>query len=91
MIGHWLAHVLGLDNPAGAWASFWSGIGSDLISGTPLAGVAITLLRHHNCHVRWCFRVGRFPVEIDGTVWTVCAKHHPTGPLAHDQQQGGAP
>lgn len=92
MIGHWLAHVFGLDDPAGGWNAFWSGIGSDLISGTPLVGVAATLLRRHNCHEPGCWRIGRFPVA--GTVWTVCAKHHPAGPPTHEQirdSAGGQP
>ncbi len=50
---------------------FWSGIGS----GSPILLGAWVYLRKHNCHVRWCFRVGRHPV--DGTTYVVCRKHHP--------------
>lgn len=90
MIGAWLAHVLGLDDSAGAWQSFWSGIGSDLISGTPLVSVAVTLLRRHNCHAPGCRRIGRFPIE--GSTWTVCAKHHPAGAPTHEdiREAGGS-
>jgi hypothetical protein len=53
--------------------------GYNFISG-PLAditllGGAYAILRHHNCHVKGCWRVGRHPV--DGTAYVVCRKHHP--------------
>lgn len=53
--------------------------GYNFISG-PLAditllGGAYALLRHHNCHVKGCWRVGRHPVA--GTSYIVCRKHHP--------------
>jgi hypothetical protein len=31
------------------------------------------------CDVKFCFRLGRFPVE--GTIWHACYRHHPTSPL----------
>jgi hypothetical protein len=53
--------------------------GYNFISG-PLAditllGGAYALLRHHNCHVNGCWRIGRRPVE--GTAYVVCHRHHP--------------
>ncbi len=55
--------------------------GYNFISG-PLAditliGGAYALLRHHNCHVTGCWRLGGHPVE--GTGYSVCRKHHPHG------------
>lgn len=88
MIWHALRHVLGLDNPAGGWNTFWAGSGADMISGTPMMGIAVTLLRRHNCHTKGCWRIARFPVE--GQPWTVCAKHHPTGAPTHEQIKAGA-
>lgn len=89
MIGHWLAHVFGLDNLSGPLYGFWSGLGSDL-GELPMLGAAVTLARRHNCHYPRCARIGRFPVE--GTPWTVCAKHHPVGaPTREDINAGGAP
>jgi hypothetical protein len=53
--------------------------GYNFISG-PLAditllGGAYAILRHHNCHAKGCWRIGRRPVE--GTGYVVCRKHHP--------------
>jgi hypothetical protein len=53
--------------------------GYNFISG-PLAditllGGAYAILRHHNCHVKGCWRVGRHPVT--GTSYVVCRRHHP--------------
>lgn len=64
-------NVLGITNLSGRWYGFWSGIGGDLA----FVAAPLVLLRKHNCHVRWCWRIGRHPVE--GTTWTVCRKHHP--------------
>lgn len=66
-----LAHVLGIDDVSGRWYGFWSGIGGDL----SILAAPVVLLRRHNCHARWCWRMGRHPV--DGTSWTVCRRHHP--------------
>jgi hypothetical protein len=53
--------------------------GYNFISG-PLADVTLlggcyALLRHHNCHAKGCWRIGRHPVE--GTAYVVCRKHYP--------------
>jgi len=65
--------------------------GYNFISG-PLAditllGGAYALLRHHNCHAKGCWRIGRRPVE--GTAYVVCKKHHPraqpTAEQIHDE------
>lgn len=72
-----LLHVLGIDNVSGRWYGFWSGFGSDL--GLIAAGAAF--LRHRNCHVHGCWRLGRHPVE--GTPYQVCRRHHPAGPPDH--------
>jgi hypothetical protein len=53
--------------------------GYNFISG-PLADVtllggAYAIYRHHNCHVKGCWRVGR--IKVLGTPHIVCRKHHP--------------
>jgi hypothetical protein len=79
---NWLLHFLGMDDLTGPYYGFWSGIGSDL-GELAVVGALAGLLRKHNCHVRRCWRIGRHPVE--GTLWVVCAKHHPDGaPAASD-------
>lgn len=71
---NWLLHVGGIDNVSGRWYAWWSGIGGDV---TWLA-LPILLYRKHNCHARWCWRIGQHPVE--GTPYLVCRKHHPDLP-----------
>ena len=83
----WLVHVLGIDNPSGRWYGFWSGFGSD-IGQVVIIGGLITIVRRHKCHVHRCWRVGRHPVT--GTPHVVCRKHHPDGPLTHQQLLGQA-
>lgn len=63
---------------------FWSGIGSDFGQLTLLTGmVAISVgwWRHHNCHVKGCWRLNWHgaPTE-DGH--PRCRKHHPHDPPA---------
>lgn len=73
-----IAHILGLDNAAGFWYLFWSGIGSDL-GELAIVGGLIQLARHHTCHVHRCWRVAKHPSGI----FVVCAKHHPDIPSGH--------
>ena len=73
----WLAHWLGLDNGSGPIYLWWSGVFSALPS-FGVAGLLYGLFRKHNCHVRWCPRVGHHLVE--GTEWVVCRRHHPDLP-----------
>ncbi len=82
---YWLVHLLGLDDASGRWYLWWSGPGPDV----PLLGAAAAILRRHNCHTRGCWRIGRFPV--DGSSWTVCGRHHPTGAPSADDVRGAAP
>lgn len=72
-----LQHFIGADNVSGAAYGFWSGFGSDLGEVAIIGGV-IQLVRHHNCHVKGCPRVGKFQVE--GTPYKVCKLHHPGTP-----------
>jgi hypothetical protein len=70
---HWLAHILGLDDPSGGWL-WWSGFGADLGMLTAVGAFA----RHVNCHEHGCWRLGKHPV--DGTPFKVCRVHHPDLP-----------
>lgn len=74
---HWFLHVSGSDNVSGPWYGFWSGFAGDLA----IFGGLFHYTRKHNCHVQWCWRIGRIPV--DGQPYTVCRKHHPTGTPTH--------
>lgn len=70
----WVAHVLGLDSSGSYWYLWWSGFGSDL----GLIAAALTVVWKHNCPVKKCNRIGKFPLG-DGSGFYVCSKHHPTG------------
>ena len=83
-VQHWLAYMTGSENSSGAPPNynFWSGFGSDL-SELALAGGLLGMVRKYNCHAKWCWRIGRHPVE--GTAFVVCRRHHPEGkPTAAD-------
>lgn len=69
-------HFFGLDNAAGPWYLFWSGIGSDLSEITLVAGL-YAIYRRHVCEVRWCWRVGRAGTAAGHCV---CRRHHPDLP-----------
>jgi hypothetical protein len=73
----WLPHILGIDNLSGRWYGFWSGIGSDL-GELAIVGGLVTLVRHRNCEVHHCWRLGRHPTDGGHMV---CRKHHPDGHL----------
>jgi len=79
---HWLQHFFGFDAGQGNAPHylFFSGTGSDL-SELALVGAVFAIVRKHNCHIRHCWRVGRFPV--DGTSFTTCSRHHPKGAPTH--------
>lgn len=72
---------MGLDNAAGPWYLFWSGIGSD-ITELAIIGGLISIYRRHNCGVRWCCRLGRheFTDPGGGMTHLLCRKHHPMHP-----------
>jgi hypothetical protein len=70
---HWFEVHTGIVNTGGPYYGFWSGFGSDLGEATLLAG-ALTMWRHHSCHVRGCAHLGR---TVEGTPYLACPKHHP--------------
>ena len=77
---HWFEVHTGIGG-SGPYYGFWSGFGSDLGEATLIAG-ALTVWRHHSCHVRGCARLGR---QVEGTPYLACPKHHP----AHKGQRRG--
>ena len=76
-----LIHYLGVDQGAEfgrwIWYNFWSGFGSDLTEFAIIGSLAVGM-KHLNCHVKGCWRVGNHPLE--GTPYKVCRKHHPDIP-----------
>lgn len=78
---------LGFDRKAyfvtGSNYAFFSGFGAMAMTGLGLSTVAITLIRHLNCHVAGCPRISKH--KIAGGEYGVCGKHwrivngHPDG------------
>lgn len=66
---HELLHILGIDTQQSYWYDFWSGIATQ---GTLIIGIVATL-RHKNCHVKGCWRLGH-PDPKHG--FPACKKHH---------------
>lgn len=76
MIWSWLLHVLGVEPRAPSTAyNFWSGFGSDL-GELALLGTVLGVVRHHSCHVKRCWRLGKHPHGP----YRLCSKHHPLVP-----------
>ena len=76
---HDLIHWIGGDSANGTPYLIWSGIVGD----AALVGAVIAFIRHKNCHVKGCPRLGRHTVQ--GTDHVVCRKHHPQDtPTAQD-------
>lgn len=74
---HVVPWIIGVwPTPAGTspWYQFWSGFFIVVLSAA-----TSTWLRKQNCHVRWCWRLGRFPVAE----FYVCHRHHPDPVIHH--------
>lgn len=74
---NWLLHFIGVRPTSGSGAySFWSGFGSDIGEATIVVAV-LGVVRHHNCHVKGCARLGKHEYEMDGAKYKLCRRHHP--------------
>jgi hypothetical protein len=73
----WLGHFTGVSDESGPGYGFFSGIGSD-IGEVAIVGAIVATVRHHNCHVTGCKRLGRH--NVSGTPYIVCKHHHPDIP-----------
>lgn len=78
---HWLAIHTGTTGESGPYYGFFSGFGSDLGEAT-LIGALLAVCKKHNCHTRWCWRVGHhdFTDEMSGITYRLCRRHHPAHP-----------
>lgn len=70
---HWFIHVLGIDTQQSYAYDFWSGIGPVLFGQFPILVGLIIGLKHRNCHVKGCWRLGH-PDPTHG--FPACRKHH---------------
>jgi len=51
------------------------------VMGLSVLGLVSHNLAKHNCHARWCPRIGHYDYTDDkGVVYKLCAKHHPDTP-----------
>lgn len=74
----WIIGVYPVPTGTSPFYQFWSGFFIVLLSGA-----TSSFLRKQNCHVKWCWRIGRFPVA-DGT-FCVCRHHHPDPAVRHNK------
>ena len=79
----WIEVHTGVTNEPGPYYGFWSGFGSDL-GELALVGGVLTLVRHANCEVHGCWRLGRHTTAAGHRV---CRKHHPDEHLTVEQVQ----
>jgi hypothetical protein len=83
VLWQWLLIHTGTVNEPGPWYAFWSGFGSDIGELLILGGL-IQFFRHHNCHVRGCWRI---KTSTDPAVHApACRRHHSLGHLHGDDQ-----
>ena len=66
---HVIFHALGIDTQTSMEYCFWSGAGTQLT----LCIAAVMFLRHHNCHVKGCWRLGHIDAEHGHPA---CRRHH---------------
>lgn len=76
---HFVVHWLGTDYGAPSYGYFEP---YDLYSGflgLSFATAFLAIVRRHNCHVRWCWRLGRHPFTdaATGASYQLCRRHHP--------------
>lgn len=76
----WISHLFGLDNLSGPFYGFWSGVGS----GSPLFALGAVYLRHHNCHIKGCWRL-QWKTVPGPQGHVVCKRHHPHDAPTHEQ------
>ena len=69
---YWFLHYTGISNEAGPWYGFWSGFGSD-IGELAILGGLVTVVRHWNCCVPGCWRLGHPDPEHGHPA---CRHHH---------------
>ena len=50
--------------------------------GLGILGIFLTNARKHNCHQRWCCRIGHHPWTdpVTGVTYVLCRRHHPDHP-----------
>lgn len=73
---YWLKHLTGTDSQATWFYMFWSGIATQ----ATLCVAAAAFIRHKNCHVKWCWRLGHIDPE---THHPACRRHHSHGHRLH--------
>jgi hypothetical protein len=89
-LADWWHSVLvffGVLDEAGPGYGFWSGFGSIIVQPSIVVGIVL-YLRHRNCHVKGCYRIGRLKHTQDGQEYLLCKRHHPRPPLTAASVKG---
>jgi hypothetical protein len=81
-VWQWILELTGSKSSSSMAYNFWSGFGGDITIILSFLAAPIVLFRKNNCHVRWCFRIGRhgFSDPETGLTHNLCRKHHPDHP-----------
>lgn len=66
---HWFLHITGIDTQQSRFYDFWSGIATQMT----VIGAVVVHVRHKNCHVKGCWRLGQIDPENHHPA---CRKHH---------------
>jgi len=74
----WVIGVWPVPGGTSPWYQFWSGFFIVVLSAA-----TSSFLRKQNCHVKWCWRLGRFPVPE--TTFSTCRHHHPDPAVKHNK------
>lgn len=69
---YWFKHLTGTDSQTTWFYMWWSGIATQ----ASIVFAAVAYYRHHNCHRRWCWRLGHIDPEHHHPA---CRKHHSHG------------
>lgn len=62
-------HATGIDSQQSRFYDFWSGVATQL----SVVGALVVGLRHKNCHVKGCWRIGHLDPLVG---WVACKRHH---------------
>jgi hypothetical protein len=82
-VWHSILVFFGVYDEAGPGYGFWSGFGSIIVQPGIVVGIVL-YLRHHNCHAKGCWRVGKIKHTQDGQEYLLCKTHHPRAELTAD-------
>lgn len=69
-----ILHWTGVDTQQSYFYDFWSGIGPVIFGQLPILISLLLYFRHHNCHIKGCWRLGH--PDPRGGGFPACKRHH---------------